>query len=92
MNNPSGLDHRYHFFIGIWTFTAAEPIMAKNLAFSTGTDAMVTSSYDGFPVHEKMIKDEVRTRSYLDAMENNPDVFKGKTVMDIGCGTGILSL
>ena len=66
--------------------------MAKNLAFSAETDAVVRSSYGRFPVHEKMIKDEVRTRSYLNAMENNPDIFKGKVVLDVGCGTGILSM
>lgn len=66
--------------------------MAKTQAFSAETDAVVRCSYDGFPVHEKMIKDEVRTRSYMDAMENNRKLFEGKVALDIGCGTGILSL
>ena len=39
-----------------------------------------------------MIKDHVRTESYQHAIESNPGVFKDKVVLDIGCGTGILSL
>ena len=66
--------------------------MAKNSTFAAEVDAAVTSSYDGLAVHEKMIKDDIRTRSYLDAIEGNPELFKDKIVVDIGCGTGILSL
>lgn len=39
-----------------------------------------------------MIKDEVRTGTYRNAMITNPELFKGKVVLDVGCGTGILSL
>jgi protein arginine N-methyltransferase 1 len=39
-----------------------------------------------------MIKDKVRTSTYRKAIMDNPDVFKDKIVMDIGCGTGILSI
>jgi protein arginine N-methyltransferase 1 len=39
-----------------------------------------------------MLKDEVRTQSYKQAILNNPDVFKDKIVLDIGCGTGVLSI
>jgi len=39
-----------------------------------------------------MIKDRVRTESYQKAIENNKNDFKDKVVLDIGCGTGILSL
>nr|NVI69707.1 arginine methyltransferase 1 [Cucujiformia] len=34
----------------------------------------------------------VRTRTYRDSMYQNKHLFSGKTVMDIGCGTGILSM
>lgn len=43
-------------------------------------------------IHEEMLKDSVRTRTYRDAILNNAHLFKGKIVLDIGCGTGILSL
>lgn len=39
-----------------------------------------------------MLKDETRTRSYMRAICDNPHLFAGKTVMDVGCGTGILSI
>lgn len=39
-----------------------------------------------------MLKDTVRTGSYRNAMYNNPHLFKDKTVLDVGCGTGILSM
>lgn len=39
-----------------------------------------------------MLKDTVRTRAYQNAIEGNPFDFKDKIVMDIGCGTGILSI
>ena len=43
-------------------------------------------------IHEEMLKDTVRTGSYRAAIINNPHLFKGKTVLDVGCGTGILSM
>ena len=41
-------------------------------------------------IHEEMLKDEVRTETYRKAIVNNPKLFKGKVVLDVGCGTGIL--
>jgi len=49
-------------------------------------------SYSHFSIHEDMLKDNVRTESYMNACLNNKDVFNGKIVMDVGCGTGILSI
>ena len=43
-------------------------------------------------IHEEMLKDSVRTGSYRSAIVNNAHLFKGKTVLDVGCGTGILSM
>ena len=37
-------------------------------------------------------KDEVRTKSYRDAIVNNRHLFKDKVVLDVGCGTAILSM
>ena len=39
-----------------------------------------------------MLKDSIRTLSYRNAIMQNPHLFKGKTVLDVGCGTGILSM
>lgn len=49
------------------------------------------NSYSHFGIHEEMIKDSVRTGSYRKAIMAG-DLFKGKVVLDVGCGTGILSL
>jgi 2-polyprenyl-3-methyl-5-hydroxy-6-metoxy-1,4-benzoquinol methylase len=37
-------------------------------------------------------KDDVRTRSYRDSIYQNRHIFKDKVVLDVGCGTGILSM
>ena len=39
-----------------------------------------------------MLKDAVRTDSYRDFVYENKNVFKDKVVLDVGCGTGILSM
>lgn len=50
------------------------------------------NSYAHFGIHEEMLKDEVRTRSYMRAICDNPHLFANKIVLDVGCGTGILSI
>lgn len=37
-------------------------------------------------------QDEVRTCSYRDAIIKNSETFKDKLVLDLGCGTSILSM
>ncbi len=49
-------------------------------------------SYSNFHIHEEMLKDTVRTRAYQRAIEENFKDFKDKIVLDVGCGTGILSI
>ena len=39
-----------------------------------------------------MLKDEVRTLTYRRSMWDNKHLFKDKVVLDVGCGTGILSM
>ena len=41
---------------------------------------------------QEMLKDEVRTRTYRNSMYYNKHLFKGKTVLDVGSGTGILCM
>lgn len=55
-------------------------------------DTEYFESYDFNEIHETMIKDHVRTASYAQWILNNQQLIKDKTVMDVGCGTGILSL
>lgn len=49
-------------------------------------------SYGSFGIHREMISDKVRTEAYRIAILNNPSLLNQATVMDVGCGTGILSL
>ncbi|KAJ3110055.1 Protein arginine N-methyltransferase 3 [Phlyctochytrium bullatum] len=49
-------------------------------------------SYGEAEIHEIMLKDKVRTDTYRDFMYLNKDKFKDKIVLDVGCGTGILSM
>ena len=39
-----------------------------------------------------MLKDTVRTDAYRDFIYGNKNLFEGKVVLDVGCGTGILSM
>ncbi|CAF3404631.1 unnamed protein product [Rotaria sp. Silwood1] len=45
-----------------------------------------------FAVHEELLKDEIRTKTFRNAIINNRHLFKDKIVLDIGCGVGIFSL
>ena len=49
-------------------------------------------SYSHFGIHEDMLKDQIRTLAYRDAIQKNPSLVRGKVVLDVGCGTGILSM
>lgn len=43
-------------------------------------------------IHSVMLQDTVRTSTYASFILSNPSLFDGATVLDVGCGTGILSL
>ncbi|KAL8234824.1 hypothetical protein R6Q59_020924 [Mikania micrantha] len=49
-------------------------------------------SYSHFGIHEEMLKDVVRTKTYQNVIYRNTFLFKDKIVLDVGAGTGILSL
>eukprot|EP00074_Homo_sapiens_P107519 XP_024304080.1 protein arginine N-methyltransferase 3 isoform X3 [Homo sapiens] len=55
-------------------------------------DGVYFSSYGHYGIHEEMLKDKIRTESYRDFIYQNPHIFKDKVVLDVGCGTGILSM
>ena len=48
--------------------------------------------YSHIGIHETMLRDAARTNAYADALLKNADFIKGKVVLDVGCGTGILCL
>eukprot|EP01059_Diplonema_ambulator_P009622 TRINITY_DN19548_c0_g1_i1.p1 TRINITY_DN19548_c0_g1~~TRINITY_DN19548_c0_g1_i1.p1 ORF type:complete len:535 (+),score=108.52 TRINITY_DN19548_c0_g1_i1:46-1605(+) len=70
-------------------------------SFSPKTDEKTTREtddkdyyygYGKFDIHMMMLEDVPRTASYRTALMENPDLIKGKTVIDVGCGSGILSM
>ncbi|XP_021379904.1 protein arginine N-methyltransferase 3-like isoform X2 [Mizuhopecten yessoensis] len=71
-----------------------EPIKPQNIieTLTEDEDDAYFGSYAHFSIHEEMLKDKVRTESYRDFMYQNTDLFKDKVVLDVGCGTGILSM
>ncbi|KAH8420863.1 hypothetical protein KR222_006954, partial [Zaprionus bogoriensis] len=50
------------------------------------------NSYSHFGIHHEMLSDKVRTSSYRSALLQNQSFMRGKSVLDVGCGTGILSI
>eukprot|EP00842_Homolaphlyctis_polyrhiza_P002317 jgi/Hompol1/3086/HPOL_003116-RA len=50
------------------------------------------NSYAYTEIHETMLKDAVRTDAYRNFIYNNKAYFKDKIVLDVGCGTGVLSM
>jgi len=55
-------------------------------------DSGYFTSYSYNSIHESMLKDTVRTDAYRDFVYDNKNLFKGRIVLDVGCGTGILSM
>lgn len=55
-------------------------------------DSDYFQSYSYNAIHESMIKDRVRTDAYRDFIYDHKHLFKDKVVLDVGCGTGILSM
>ncbi|QLG71856.1 hypothetical protein HG535_0C02050 [Zygotorulaspora mrakii] len=65
---------------------------ATDKANLTHSEQHYFDSYDHYGIHEEMLQDSVRTLSYRNAIVQNRDLFKDKIVLDVGCGTGILSM
>ncbi|KAF2860288.1 protein arginine N-methyltransferase [Piedraia hortae CBS 480.64] len=63
-----------------------------SMAALSHSEAHYFNSYNHHGIHEEMLKDEVRTKSYRDSIYNNKHLFKDKIVLDVGCGTSILSM
>jgi len=63
----------------------------KHIDVTDETHKDYFQSYDDFEVHRLMLEDRPRTLAYKNAIETN-DAVKNKIVLDVGAGTGILSL
>lgn len=55
-------------------------------------DTHYFDSYGQNDIHAVMIQDRVRTSTYAQFILTNPALFRDAVVLDVGCGTGILSL
>lgn len=65
---------------------------AQDALLAPTTGDYYFDSYSHYGIHMEMLKDYHRTTSYRDAIWRNAYLFKGKVVLDVGCGTGILSM
>ena len=63
----------------------------RELEKATSKDYYV-DSYAHFAIHEEMLKDRARTDAYEQAISRSASLFRGKTVLDVCCGTAILSM
>ncbi|KAK9835065.1 hypothetical protein WJX81_008355 [Elliptochloris bilobata] len=74
-------------------FAARRPgARALRSAAAEAAEASYFDSYGYIDIHRTMLADKVRTEAYRRALEGNPDLMRGATVLDVGCGTGILSM
>ncbi|XP_020094986.1 probable protein arginine N-methyltransferase 6.2 isoform X2 [Ananas comosus] len=58
----------------------------------TAYDVSYFNAYANLEVHEEMLKDRVRTESYRSAIMQHQKFITDKVVIDVGCGTGVLSI
>ncbi|KAM4718536.1 protein arginine N-methyltransferase 6 [Anableps anableps] len=58
----------------------------------TRQDKLYFDSYSDVTIHEEMIADYVRTNTYRTAILRNSESIRGKVVLDVGAGTGVLSI
>ena len=56
------------------------------------SDDSYFNSYSYFEIHKDMLSDKARTGAYRDALTKNPTLINDANVLDVGCGTGILSM
>lgn len=55
-------------------------------------DKKYFDSYNYSDIHRTMILDKCRTQCYYDFINKNKEIFENKIVLDIGCGSSIISL
>ncbi|XP_061661846.1 protein arginine N-methyltransferase 6 [Syngnathoides biaculeatus] len=64
----------------------------KRKCDKTRQDGLYFDSYSDVTIHEEMLADHVRTNTYRLAILKNSESIRGKVVLDVGAGTGVLSM
>lgn len=75
--------------------TVAEPVAPDGATPDTPElpSQVYLDEYDAIWMHTTMLQDPERMRAYYDAIRLNAEThFRGKVVLDVGTGTGILSI
>lgn len=67
-------------------------VVKKRKLDKTRQDRLYFDSYTDVTIHEEMIADHVRTSTYRNAILRNSESLQGKVVLDVGAGTGVLSI
>lgn len=61
-------------------------------SLTAAIDEAYFDSYAFFDIHHAMLADRERSEAYRRALECNPTLLKESIVLDVGCGTGVLSM
>lgn len=99
--NTNNLKGQFEEYKNMVKKTFFEPLANEDAAATADTKKSVAlvdegnyyfNGYAQNDIHEQMLKDTARTEAYRDFVYENKDIFKNKIVLDVGCGTGILSM
>lgn len=82
----------WHCDRGVWAWHCVFGVWARHCVFGDWPWHWVSWGLGVAGIHEEMLKDTVRTRTYQQAICQNAFLFRDKVVMDVGAGTGILSM
>jgi len=72
-------------------YQAAATTVAGTEAYDAWENTKYFEEYAKLGIHCDMLRDKARMSSYYNAINHHAADFKDKVVLDVGCGTGILS-
>ncbi|KAM4606174.1 protein arginine N-methyltransferase 6 [Polymixia lowei] len=67
-------------------------LLKKRKLDKNAQDNLYFDSYSDVTIHEEMIADHVRTNTYRTGILRSGESIRGKVVLDVGAGTGVLSV